>query len=158
MRIFLSSGDPSLLKALDATSSKVTAMSVDITPATGEPVDISNVGWSCTLDFAKRNGWLPSGTAEPADYDEEDPWDGCYDPAMGQMISNADAVALGEAIKRGLASDRRDELLRQGADSLTAEMRQAGYTAEPVQVTEKSIKWLHEFSDLAVRSGAFRID
>ncbi|MDB5355579.1 MAG: hypothetical protein JWN24_2032 [Phycisphaerales bacterium] len=134
-------------------------MSVDITASTGATMDVTNVGWRFIIDFGRRCGWEPLGSLQPEEYDEAEPWDGSYDPAIGQAVSEADAASLGEALKRGLeASDFRG-LLSQTSEELTAQAARLGYHDGPAaRVTDGTIAMLQQFADLVRDNGGFRIE
>ena len=134
-------------------------MSVDIIPKTGSPMDVPNSAWGFILEFGSRCGWRPAGTDPPAEYDEPSPWPGTYIPAVGQLISSADAAAFGEAITQGLRSPRLGELLSDVEETLHAEMVGHGYADVPKsRVTDKTLVMLRRFADLAKASGGFRIE
>lgn len=134
-------------------------MSVDITAKSGPVMDVTNVGWRFVLEFARRCEWRPAGTLPPMEYTEADgTWDGSYDPAMGQSVSDVDAASLGESIGKGLESARLNDLLSQVTESLTEHAASFGYKDGPAaKVTEKTIDMLRQVAELARHSGGFRI-
>jgi hypothetical protein len=77
----------------------------------GESFDHS--GWCRVLNLAIENGWQPTGTAPP-DYgrlqedapvqDSSGSWDGNYSSNDFQEVTDRDACALGEALRRGVAA------------------------------------------------------
>ncbi|MGA2442112.1 MAG: hypothetical protein ABSH08_14250, partial [Tepidisphaeraceae bacterium] len=124
-------------------------MSVDINAKSGGALNVTNVAWRFVLEFARRCGWNSPGTYPPTSYTDAQPWDGTYDPAMGQFVSDADAASLGEAVKKGLGKPDLSDLLSQTAESLTAQVRRCGDDAPAARVTEKTVVMLQHFAELA---------
>lgn len=133
-------------------------MSVDITSKRGDVMDVTNAGWRLILEFAKLSGWHPVGTLAPAG-GAVSRWNGVYDPAMGQGISDPDAVVLGEAIAWGLEAMNSSDLMAQAVEALTAHAASHGYGDMPAAaVTEKTWDMLRRFAVFSKNSGGFRIE
>ena len=133
-------------------------MSVDILAKNGLKLNVTNVAWRFVLEFGHRFGWTPSGTSQPDWYTDVQTWEGTYDPAMGQFVSDVDATLLGEAVTKGLDNARLHDVLSQVTDSLNAHAESLGYKDGPAaRVSDKTIDMLRQFSEVAKNSGGFRI-
>jgi hypothetical protein len=134
-------------------------MSVDIFATNGESFDVNNVGWRFILEFGRHNGWIPCGTTQPLEYVEANAWDGSYDPAMGQFVLANDATSLGEAIARGLKDSNLSGILSAVTERLTEHAGSLGFEGGPAaRVTDKTIRMLWQFVEVARNSGGFRIE
>jgi len=60
--------------------------------------------WAEIMKFARLYGWEPAETLPPEDADEEERanWTGSYMHNSGQSVRPTDALALAEALERGL--------------------------------------------------------
>ena len=77
-------------------------MSIDLTSLKDDDdwFGFSNTGWAFFLNLAEKYGWIPQGTT----LEDEDDWDGCYDSADGQEVSDSDALQLAQALEAALQS------------------------------------------------------
>lgn len=134
-------------------------MSVDIAAMNGAALNVTNAAWRFVLEFSRRQGWNPLGTSKPDWFGDAEPWDGGYDPAMGQDISPEDAAAFGEALDRGLRNPNLQDVLAQVQRDMNARMKKVGYEESARgEVTEKTILMLRKLAELARGSGGFRIE
>ncbi len=134
------------------------AMSVDITAKNGAGLNVTNVAWRFVVEFGRQCGWNPTGTSKPDWYSDAEPWDGTYDPAMGQFVSDVDAASLSQAVTRGLNGAQIRDVLSKVIESLNAHAANVGYKNGPAaSASDKTIDMLRQFAELAKSSGGFYI-
>jgi hypothetical protein len=77
-------------------------MTVDLR-GKGGSVSMGSANWRVCLEIAHKYGWEPKGTRAP-DHVIGDPaqWDGGYGTNDFQMVTDDDARAIAEALRRGI--------------------------------------------------------
>jgi hypothetical protein len=75
-------------------------------------------GWQLILSIARLYGWKAHGTEPNPFWDGplESEWNGAYVPAVGQLMTRADAYALVAALERALPDIPDDDVETRGAD------------------------------------------
>jgi len=132
-------------------------MSVDLQFNNARESFFSNAGWAFLLEFARANGWQPSGTTAPADWPPSEKWPGHYDPAEGQSISSDDAMRMADALDRGLNDADRQVVADKITDAMTQEVRAATGSHDAIiqrfLFAPKTVQHWREFIGLACESG-----
>lgn len=74
-------------------------MGMDLVSEMGNYFRFSQVGWRKVLALADLYGWKPTGTVKPI---SRKTWDSNYITNSGQLVTNADAMALSNALQQAL--------------------------------------------------------
>jgi hypothetical protein len=116
-------------------------MSFDIHGKDGAYFRTNNWGWGELLKLACKYGWQPVGTEAPGEvtitdpktgeswrerYHDPEKWDGTYFTNDYQIVTDADAKALGETLERALAAndyDAEHDVLNPVRDAETGRLR-----------------------------------
>jgi hypothetical protein len=119
-------------------------MGYDLKNDRGAELRFSNSGWPLSLEIGERHGWNPQGTLAPADWDEEEEWEGEYFSTDGQRVSKEDAAGLVKALEKALADPHFAAKTRATFGELQDEEAagHAGYKA-----TEYSLAEAGEFGE-----------
>lgn len=104
----------------------------------GRAIVVHPMLWRRALELARANGWRPAGTlAPPLRWDAEDaPWQGAYDPPVGQQVSRADARALADALAHAASAE---PALKPSLYEIAAFCRQAGFLLCPAPEAQDSL-------------------
>jgi len=100
-------------------------MGYDLKNDRGEELRFSTSGWTLALEIAERHGWNPQGTLVPADWDEEEEWEGEYSSMDGQRVSKDDAAGMVKALEKALADAHFAAKTRAAFGELQDEMTAA---------------------------------
>lgn len=75
----------------------------------GKALVLNPAVWRTALELAESTGWRPDGTLPPPlDLERPPaPWQGAYEPALGQQVTRPDAAALAAALEHALGKDPR---------------------------------------------------
>lgn len=127
-------------------------MGVDLYNVHGDYYRFSSVAWTHVLALAEQYGWKPTGTRRGNPQVPEGDWDGNYTSNSGQLVTEADARALADALERALPdipgrADTREAVV-PGASTITLHPLEFFRSAGKAKVTG--------FIDYC-RKGGFRI-
>lgn len=81
-------------------------MGIDLTSESGPELRMSTLHWDWCQRLAESHGWKPAGTLPPDGYKAET-WCATYNSNDGQRVAADDAMALAEALERGLETAAR---------------------------------------------------
>lgn len=82
-------------------------MSIRVANDAGEEFWFSIVNWRRMLAFASLHGWPTNAALEPDNWDESLPFNDKYEIVGRAAVTQGDALALADAIDRGIRDDPR---------------------------------------------------